>query len=159
MLSETLFVGRVLRAQRQPDRPAPFVVIGEPHPLLGGYRVATGRVANARPRMAALRERAGLVLFCPQGELVGTIRYGSAYLHPDHRGRGLGPEMMAQLYVTYEELLRHKASGWHARPYTLAGAGSMRAAYRLLVMRGAIKSPEGGVEEITVACRGRRAER
>lgn len=153
MLSEALFVGLELRAERVPDHAAPFVEIGERHPLRDGYSIATGRVANARPRRAALRERAGLVLFCPRGELAGTIRYGSAYVHPDHRGRGLGPEMMAELYVTYEELLQHKARGWHGRPYTPAGAHSMRKAYRLLVERGVIKSPEGGVEEITIACR------
>lgn len=144
VLSELQFLGRELPAPVAPHKIESFTRIEEQHPLPehAGYRIAKARTTD-RTRKAALRERAGLLLFGPAGNPVGSIRSNSAYLHPHHQGIGLGAELMAYLYVTYEELLARKASGLHARSYTLAGGHSMRAAYRLLVERGAIKSPEG----------------
>lgn len=65
---------------------------------------------------------------------VGLVRAGMSYLLPEHRGRGLGPEMMVQLFcLSTPDAWKRFAAQSH---FTRFGLPMMRKTYRLLLERG-----------------------
>lgn len=69
-------------------------------------------------------------------QIVGYARKGIVWVHPDHRGCGLGAELWAAMlahYGPYEYFAERKVQ------LTTAGFHSLRAAHRLLINRGVIK--------------------
>ena len=65
---------------------------------------------------------------------VGLVRAGTSYIIPEHRGFGLGPEMMVQLYLITTPELWKKFSADDRR--TRFGLSMMRKTYKLLLDRG-----------------------
>lgn len=73
-----------------------------------------------------------LVLAVHRDRIVGFNHPGSLYILPTYRGRGLGPEMLAQLY------LLDGPEVWFNRHRQLTAAGLIahERAYKLLLERG-----------------------
>jgi GNAT superfamily N-acetyltransferase len=74
------------------------------------------------------------VVCCTRGVNVGFVYSANLYLLPEHRGRGLGVELLIQLFLLKgpEEFLRRD------RHFTSMGLASYRRAYDELVRRGHI---------------------
>lgn len=76
---------------------------------------------------------AGVLLLTPDGAIAGAYLGADLSVHPAHRGRGLGAELVLERYLRNGDL----PTWWLDSPaYTRAGLAAHKAAWRLL------KSPD-----------------
>lgn len=100
------------------------------------HRLDTGSLAICqgffRKTLDYIDHGPNLVVVVHNDHLVGFNHPGTLYLVPEYRGRGLGPEMLAQLY------LLDGLEVWLQRPRKLTTAGRIahERAYALLLERG-----------------------
>jgi GNAT superfamily N-acetyltransferase len=108
-----------------------------------GYRIHRAHHASNSGTRALLELKHGshLVVAVREGEVVGFARRDLLWVHPDHRGQRLGPEITAELYVFMGcEQWSHEQ--WAAQlgspQLTLRGHHNRSGTYDVLVRRGII---------------------
>jgi GNAT superfamily N-acetyltransferase len=79
----------------------------------------------------------GVALF-DAGELVGSQMFSHLFIDPAYRGRGLGPELLAEYYVAFPEVICARMHTMIPRGFAESGEKAVRRAYSLLVERGAV---------------------
>lgn len=121
-----------------PRRTAEFAELDDRLPFLGSLQICRGRIKTRR-RVVAPQYVVGVAVF-DGATLIGSCTYSESYIHPDYRGRGMGAELMAERRLAFAEFCLASITKVRA-PLSAAGVRTKRAAYRLMVERGAITPP------------------
>lgn len=139
-LSFSDFIGVYWIAPRAPSAPADFDRLSEGIPY-GRYKIhavcTCAKQAGRRwlPPVPPLPGSAATL----DGEIVGTSQFRHTWVHPEHRGRGLGSELLVQLYLAVPEIYLQRRPGQALSP---GGVRAVERAYYRLVELGAIVNPE-----------------
>ncbi len=144
-ITEAEYLGELaVTAAHAPSSLAPFKYFGPREPfhdfgltVCRAYKRSPHGRRGPRITVPFGKGEAGVALFAGE-RLVGSLADRHAYLEPEHRGRGLGAELTAQLHVTFPQILRDREL-YPTRSYTQAGRAMLHRSYRLLVDRGAIE--------------------
>lgn len=150
VLSLASFVGAYTLARRIPTAAVHFDHIPEGTPF-GRYKIHSVCTCGTKPRPEwndARRKRhrqrnrrAGApgTAATLDGLIVGTSRFRHLWVHPEHRGRGLGTELLVRRYLASSEM---QFEGRPGHALSLKGARAYERAYHRLVELGAIVNPE-----------------
>jgi GNAT superfamily N-acetyltransferase len=117
---------------------------GEGRPF-GEYKLHEGRYAIDPERDNSLRDVKGVAIVATfDGLIVGSVNAEHFWVHPAHRGAGLGEEMMFERITKIgipEWLESSKANFGLKKPvtFTESGLAARKRTYRLLVERGYIE--------------------
>jgi hypothetical protein len=118
--------------------------VGSEH---NGYRIHTALHARNPGTRVLLEIDHGkhLVVAVHHAEgVIGFVRRDLLWVDPDHRGRGLGPEMAAQLVISMgcQEWDLDEWRDWLNTPqFTVDGYRNRCKIYDILVRRGVIEEP------------------
>jgi hypothetical protein len=110
------------------------------------YRIHRAHHAGnpGRRRLLEMKHGEHFVVAVYDKHVVGFVRRDLLWVHPDHRGNRLGPEMAAELLVAMgcEKWTYEQWSNWLSTPqFTVAGHRNRHGVYDVLVRRGIITEP------------------
>jgi GNAT superfamily N-acetyltransferase len=117
---------------------------------VGAYRIHCARHAGnpGTHRLSTMAHGEELIVAVREGGVVGFVRRDLLWVHPDHRGNGLGPEMAAEMLVQMgcEAWTTEQWQNWLDTPaFTTDGARNRGRMYDVLVRRGVVEDPESSV--------------
>ncbi len=140
-MSETTFIGTPRVSGALPGDSARVELIGA-CPILKlweheGYSIHEALYSRLEGTHKMMRWTHGpnlIIAVSPGGSNVGIARRDLVWVQPRHRGHGLGPQIVAALFMSMG------AESWQ-RPTQLTeeGFANRKRAYRVLVERGAIE--------------------
>lgn len=105
----------------------------------GEYRIHKGLYyQKLRDHQRALKIHGLLFVATHNGRVVAFARRHSTWVEPEHRGRGLAPEMIADMIEAYGGPERFYAQDFATRR-TAGGAKMTIATRKILVARGVVK--------------------
>ncbi len=106
------------------------------------YRIATHKIESAFEKEKDPGKHTktvyGVSVFDNFGNLFCLSQDKYTFMEPDYRGRGIGGEVLAELYVAYPWIMEKRLVKSENRLYTPAGIKSVKIAYNLMIERGAI---------------------